>query len=111
MGVKEFFSGLFSETKEERVSELLLELHYRMKEINKLSKEIEELKNVIKSYQDMSGYYVGITEDSMKSSDIYANKVGFYDDKYVFYLGERVVAILSSEIYKEVVFVESEKEN
>jgi len=111
VGIKEFFSELFSTTKEEIITDLQVELYKRAGQVIKLSEQVEAQKNIIKSLENKHGYYVGFNDNNLESSHIYANRVGFYDDKYVFYLGERVVAILSSEIYKEVIFVEDEKEN
>lgn len=111
MGVKEFFSGLFSTEKEERMSELLVALHEKTRECKSLSEDVERLKNIVKNLEHKSGYFVGKTDDGFESGHIYGDSISFYDDKYVFYRNGKCIGVLSSDTYKELILVQDEEEN
>lgn len=117
MSIKKFFKDLLFETEEERSSAELVALYEKTREckslyddVERLKKKIESLENTIRCIEHKCGYFVGKTEEGSKSNNIYADRIGFYDNEYIFYLNNAIVGILSSDVYKEVVFVDSEKE-
>lgn len=111
MSVKEIICELFCPDKDDEIRVLNIEAYEASRKISSLQKEIDRLNEVIKGYESNYRYYIGVDENGMESKRIEADRISFYDDKYVFYLNGVIVGILSSDIYKEVVLVSEEKEN
>lgn len=110
MKIKEFFDKLFGYDKlENEVYESTI--HYLQLAINRLERENGGLKKSIECFEHKSGYYIGRTDDGLESDHIYAERMDFYNDKYLFYRNCKIVGVLDSNTYKELVFVDSEKEN
>ena len=64
---------------------------------------VENLQQKINSLTNNSVYYICIDEEGLESENIYANDVIIFDDYFVFYNYGKVVAVMSKDVWKDVV--------
>lgn len=76
----------------------------------RFSETVTDYKHIIENLKNKDRYYVCIDEEGLESEDIYANNVYVEGDYFLFCTERKTVAIMSREIWQDVVCREKSTE-